>query len=53
MLEQIVDKKTMDPKMMNDGLGAAAEVAKAQMKEFLSRLGVSPKHKIECRMCWE
>ena len=56
MLEQIVDKKTMETKMMNDGPGGLAEgarIARIQLKQFLSKLGVSPKQKIECRMCWE
>ena len=29
------------------------ESVKATFKQFLSKLGVSPKDKIECNVCWE
>ena len=54
MLEQIADKKTMAGRMMNDSRGAAATGGlRSQLRQFLSKLGVSPKQKIECRLCWE
>ena len=54
MLEQIADKKTMERRMMNESLGAAAaDGLRSQLRQFLSKLGVSPRQKIECRLCWE
>ena len=54
MLEQIADKKTMEGRMMNESLGAAAAHGlRSQLRQFLSKLAVSPKQKIECRLCWE
>ena len=54
MLEQIADKKTMERRMMNESLGAApAGGLRSQLRQFLSKLGVSPRQKIECRLCWE
>ena len=54
MLEQIADKKTMDGRMINESLGATPALGlRSQLRQFLSKLGVSPKQKIECRLCWE
>ena len=53
MLDQIADKKTMAGRM-NESLGTApASELRSQLRQFLSKLGVSPKQKIECRLCWE
>ena len=53
MLDQIPDKKTMAGRM-NESLGAApAGGLRSQLRQFLSKLGVSPRQKIECRLCWE
>ena len=54
MLEQIADKKTMAGRMMNESAGAApADGLRSQLRQFLSKLAVSPRQKIECRLCWE
>ena len=48
-----MDKKTMELNMMNGGLGALTEGARTQLRQFLTKLRVSPRQKIECRVCWE
>ena len=54
MLEQIADKKTMAGRMMNESAGAVpADGLRSQLRQFLSKLAVSPRQKIECRLCWE
>ena len=59
MLESAVIEKLSQPqgKAVVSKIGSAiqsgSEEAKKTMVELFQKLGVSPKEKIECQVCWE
>ena len=50
-LSQPTAKKTTEK--INSAIQTSAEEAKKTMFQLFQKLGVSPKEKIECQICWE
>ena len=56
MLENLM--KSVNPvqegvKSIVDVKVSSSQEMKATLKQFISKLGVSPKDKVECNLCWE